>query len=201
MKPDIWIVILAAGYARRMGSPKLLLPIDKESMLRHVTRKALRTRAIGVAIVVNGELPELMETIDDLDVVILPNHEASLGMSASVRIAVSHLEHVSSDAGVIMLADQPGMDPSVIEQVMERYAETKAPVVQPAYQGKPGHPVLFGKAVYSELRNVNGDQGGRHVVAKYASERELVNIDSAEPEDIDVLDDYFRLIAKGGSSY
>jgi CTP:molybdopterin cytidylyltransferase MocA len=37
------------------------------------------------------------------------------------------------------LADQPGIDPLVIDRVMLHYQETSASIVQATYQGKPGH--------------------------------------------------------------
>ncbi|ALS23993.1 MULTISPECIES: nucleotidyltransferase family protein [Paenibacillus] len=198
MKPSVWLVILAAGYSRRMGMRKQLLPIGEEPMLRYVAQKALRVKAAGVVVVVNAEFPELAAAIHDLPLVVLSNSESHLGMSSSLRLAVDYLARVSADAGCMLLADQPGMDPSVIEQVLADYENSGAPIVQAAYQGKPGHPVLFSRTVFDELQQVTGDQGGRELIKKYAEARRLVHVPAAEPEDIDVYEDYERLKEKGG---
>lgn len=198
MKQSVWLVILAAGYSRRMGTRKLLLPIGEESMLRYVAQKVLRVKADGVVVVVNSEFPELADAIHDLPLVILSNTESNLGMSSSLRLAVDYLARVSADAGCVLLADQPGMDPLVIEQVLLNHEKTGAAIVQAAYQGKPGHPVLFSRTVFDELMQVTGDQGGRELIKKYAEVRQLVHVPTTEPEDIDVYEDYERLKEKGG---
>lgn len=167
-------------------------------MLRYVAQKALRVKAAGVVVVVNAEFPELADSIHGLPLVILSNSESKLGMSSSLRLAVDYLTRVSADAGCVLLADQPGMDPFVIEQVLLDYEKTGAPIVQAAYQGKPGHPVLFSRTVFDELRQVAGDQGGRELIKKYAEVRQLVHVPTIEPEDIDVYEDYERLKGKGG---
>ncbi|MBP1157280.1 MULTISPECIES: nucleotidyltransferase family protein [unclassified Paenibacillus] len=193
MKPSMWLVVLAAGYSRRMGTRKLLLPIGKESMLRYMAQKALQIKAAGVVVVVNAEFPELAADIQDLPLIILSNQESHLGMSSSLRLAVDYLTRISADAGCVLLADQPGIDPSVIDQVLQRYENTGAPIVQAAYQGKPSHPVLFGRSVFPELQQISGDQGGREIIKKHSEERQLIHVQKAEPEDIDVYEDYQRL--------
>ncbi|WP_165842274.1 nucleotidyltransferase family protein [Paenibacillus xerothermodurans] len=194
------MVILAGGYSRRMGPGirKLLLPIGEEAMLRHVTSKALLTKASGVAVVVNAEFPELAECIGDLPVVILPNYNAALGMSSSLRIAIDYFVRIAAQGACVMLADQPGMEPAVIDEVMDRYEETEAKLVQAAYQGKPGHPVLFSPHLFEELRQIIGDKGAREIIRKYAEARELVHISGDEPQDIDIYEDYESWMAKGG---
>ncbi|MED1644427.1 nucleotidyltransferase family protein [Brevibacillus agri] len=199
MKSSVGIVILAAGYARRMGRQKLMLPYGEQSMLRHVVKKAMGTEADWIVVVINSEFPNLFNEVNDLPVHVMPNHESRLGMSSSLRLGFAYLSEVGAEAGLVLLADQPGMESSVIDQVIQRYTQTKSRIVQAVYQGKPGHPVLFSGTLFDELQEVSGDQGGRQLIAKYAAERELVWIDTDEPEDIDTLEDYQRVIQKGGS--
>jgi molybdenum cofactor cytidylyltransferase len=195
----VWIIVIAAGYSRRMGTHKLLLPVGEHTMLHHVVQKALQTKAVGVAVVVNPAFPELTNTIHDLPVVILQNYEAKLGMSSSLRLAVHYLTEVSADGVCVLLADQPGIDPLVIDRVIVHYKETGAAIVQADYQGRPGHPVLFGNTVLHELGQISGDQGGRDVIKKYSQARQAVSVDTAEPDDIDIFEDYQRVIGDGGS--
>ncbi|MFC4767745.1 nucleotidyltransferase family protein [Effusibacillus consociatus] len=198
MKRSVWILVMAAGYSRRMGSCKLLLPVGEETMLRSVVKKTMLTRADGVVVVVNAEFSYLISEIRDLSVTILSNNFSNLGMSSSLRLGIEHLSQIGADGAIVLLADQPEIDPSVIDQVICRYEHTGAPIVQAVYEGKPGHPVLFSKTLFGEFQGIAGDQGGREILRKYAEKREVVCISRPEPEDIDTFEDYQRVIGKGG---
>lgn len=199
MKASVGIVVLAAGFSKRMGRQKLLLPYGEESMVRHVVKKALQTKASQVVVVFNPEYSHVYDEIIDLPVVILANPESYQGMSSSVRRGFAHLEEEAADGGLVLLADQPEMDPNVVDQVILRFQETKKAIVQAAYEGKPGHPVLFSRALFRDLQQISGDQGGRQLIAAHASRRELVQVRGGEPEDIDTLEDYQRVTRKGGN--
>ncbi|TCS70937.1 molybdenum cofactor cytidylyltransferase [Effusibacillus lacus] len=179
-----------------MGTCKLLLPIGEETMLRHTVKKALLTRTDGVVVVVNAEIPELANQIGDLPVVILTNQTSNGGMSSSLRFGIEYLLENSAEAAVVLLADQPEIDPSVVNRTVVRYQQTGAPVVQAVYRGTPGHPVLFDRTVFRELQAITGDQGGREVVRKYLAARETVDETTAVPEDIDTFEDYQRVVER-----
>jgi len=41
-------------------------------------------------------------------------------------------------------------------------------IVVPTYQGRRGHPVLFDRALFPELASLQGDEGGRSLLSRYA---------------------------------
>ncbi|WP_396134941.1 NTP transferase domain-containing protein [Brevibacillus nitrificans] len=54
---------MAAGFSKRMGRQKLLLPYGPQSLLRHVVKKGLNTTASEVVVVINSQFEDLFSEI------------------------------------------------------------------------------------------------------------------------------------------
>ncbi|WP_251548730.1 nucleotidyltransferase family protein [Neobacillus muris] len=186
----IWIVILAAGFSRRMGTPKLLLPIGEETLIRHVAKQALLSEAAGIAVVTNAAYPEVKGEIADLPVVILENGHAEAGMSSSLRLGIEFLIKQNADAGMILLADQPDISPVFINQLCQRFKVTSHPIIQPKYNGIPSHPVLFSNTVFDGLLQISGDQGARKLLKARSTDIDWIELPHTVPKDIDTPDDF-----------
>lgn len=182
-----------------MGSQKLLLPYGPQSLLRHVVKKALSAAASEVVVVINTEFADLFNEISDLPIVILPNEESHLGMSTSLRKGFAYLGNRHVEGGLVLLADQPGIEPAVLDEVIDRFGQIGKGIVQAAYRGKPGHPVLFARHLFDEIQQISGDQGARELIISHLADRELVMIDTEEPNDIDTPAEYQEATQKGGS--
>jgi 4-nitrophenyl phosphatase len=94
----------------------------------------------------------------------------------------------------MVLADQPALTPDLLRALVERYQATGAPIVAPVYQGQCGNPVLFDRALFAELLAVEGDQGGRGLIARYQAAVERVAVDDpAVMLDVDTPQDLERV--------
>ena len=56
-----------------------------------------------------------------------------------------------------------------------------------------GHPVLFGRALFAELRALEGDTGAREVVRRYWAQ--AARVEGAPLRDVDTEADYAALVA------
>ena len=83
-------------------------------------------------------------------------------MGTSIASGVAAL-HADSDAVLVALGDEPMLGAASLRRVVERYRAGGYPIVVPTYKGTRGHPVLFDRAVFAELRELTGDQGARSV--------------------------------------
>lgn len=198
----IWIIILAAGFSVRMGERnKLLLPVStEESLLRHIVRKAVSVNCGGIIVVLNPSYYNMKNEICDLPVNIVWNEKAYLGMSTSIKKGVESLPDKASGA-VIMLADQPNINPQVIKRLIKFYNRNNVSIAQVTYQGQPAHPVLFDKVWFSKLKKLKGDQGGKTIIEKHIDKRRLLHMSQPPPEDIDTLEDYQKIILRRGLIY
>ncbi|MBF3189011.1 NTP transferase domain-containing protein, partial [Pseudomonas aeruginosa] len=59
-----------------------------------------------------------------------------------------------------------GADDHAVADTLERLAAMATPeaIVFPLYDGQRGHPVLFGRAFWDALAQLDGDQGARRVL-------------------------------------
>jgi molybdenum cofactor cytidylyltransferase len=174
-------VILAAGAGRRFGGDKLLALIDGVPLIRFAA--AAYAELCGQVTVVISKDERLRAAVADLPVQIVVNEDADEGIASSIRagVAASGLH----PAVMIALADEPRVDRALVVRVMRLWHERGAPIVVPRYNGEPGHPVLFDKAVYGDLMKLSGDRGARGLIDSFGAAVLSVDVDQPRPVDID----------------
>jgi molybdenum cofactor cytidylyltransferase len=124
------------------------------------------------------------------------NPDAAAGQSTSVRAGLAALSP-NAESAVFILGDQPGVDPKVIDALIDAWRESRAPVVAPRYEDRIGNPILFDRRVFPELVLLEGDTGARPVVRAYedTGQLQLVPVNGAAPPDVDTEADYAALTA------
>lgn len=187
-------IVLAAGLSRRMGRPKLLLPVeDGTALVRVAVESVLAARLDPVVVVLGAEADAVAAALGGLPVRTTVNPRYADGQSTSLRAGVDALGP-GVEAVVVALGDQPLPDPTLIARLVEAYRATTRPIVVPRYRDGRGNPVLFSAALFEELRTVEGDQGGRSLIARDAGRVAEVRVDAAMPADVDTPEDYARLL-------
>jgi len=188
-------VILAAGMSTRLGRPKQLLEIDGKALVAHVTDAALMSALDAVIVVVGHRARAVEAALGARMVRFCLNARFAEGQSTSL---VSALDAVppETDAVVVLLSDQPTVQPTVIDRLLAKRRETDAVIAMAAYGGTTSHPVLFGRELFGELREIEGDQGARDVIRRHRAE--VVSVDGgadAPPPDVDTEEAYAALLA------
>lgn len=186
-------IILAAGRSSRLGRPKQLLQLGGEPLLRHVIRRALSSRLNELIVVLGYEAEQIAQAVGALGQRMAVNADYAEGQSTSVRAGLAAIDP-RADAVMFLLGDQPGIESSVIDQLIERFEAAGSLIVQPAYEGHPGNPVLFARSLFPELATVTGDEGARSLIRRYQRDVTLVPVNCPAPRDIDTEDDY-RVVA------
>jgi molybdenum cofactor cytidylyltransferase len=190
-------IVLAAGRSSRLGRPKQLLPVQGEPLLRFTLQRILTTSLDTVYVVLGHQAEEIARLIADLPVHIVDNPDAEQGQSTSV-LAGLHASALSKpDAVMVLLGDQPQVNPAVINALTSRWQETHTGVVAPRYSDGIGNPILFARAVLPEFTTLSGDTGARAIVRAYQARGDisLVDVPSPAPPDIDTEADYAALLA------
>ena len=194
---EVWgrvaAVVLAAGRSTRMGQPKQTLPWGAGQTLLGAVVAGLQTGGVTEIVVVTGHAREAVEaSLADAKVRFAHNPDfATTEMARSLQVGLNALGD-RAQAAVVALADQPELDPTVVEQVVQRWRETVAPVVAPFYGGERGHPLLFDRSIWPAIHALPGSANPRAVVVA-AGNIERVAVDSrALLRDIDTPEDYER---------
>jgi molybdenum cofactor cytidylyltransferase len=189
-------VILAAGQSRRMGGPnKLLATIGGVPLVRRTVEAATKSRASPV-IVVTGHQAELVSAaLAGTDVEIVRNPDYAEGLSTSLRRGISAIP-ASAAGAVVCLADMPGVTSAVIDRLIAEFRpEDGARIVVPTAHGKRGNPVLWSRAFFAALQDIQGDVGARHLIGENPEAVVEIEIGAAASLDLDTPE---AMAAAGG---
>jgi molybdenum cofactor cytidylyltransferase len=146
------IIILAAGFSKRLGHPKQLVEIDGETLLARACRIA---SAVAPTIVVTRREFAVGDAI--------VNEHAEEGMASSIRLGVA-----ACDGDVLLMTcDQP----HVTSEHLRALIDAHAPIAATAYAGIAGVPAFFAREFREELLALRGDVGARSVIERH---REVV---------------------------
>ncbi|NCT83470.1 MAG: nucleotidyltransferase family protein [Comamonadaceae bacterium] len=192
------VVVLAAGRGSRFrGSghklEQRLSAASPDTVLASSLHHAIATQLPMLVVTTSALAPVVQRLVPARDVLILPERDAQgrphpVGMGHSIAAGVSATG--DADGWLILPADMPLIQPATILAIaegLERY-----PVCYAQHRGLQGHPVGFGTELYSELVGLQGDEGARRIVARYAAQPIAVD-DPGVRIDVDTIEDLARL--------
>lgn len=188
-------VVLAAGSATRMGRNKLLFELDGETLLRRVVGRASGAGLDPVIVVLGHEAERARTELAGLSCTTVVNPDHAKGINRSLRTGIAHVPE-RARAAVVMLADMPFVTSRMVARLVSSYRESTAPLVISAYGDVNAPPMLYDRALFSELQQMSGEGCGRQVVRRHRHEAVSVSWPEAALRDIDVPEDYERIKAE-----
>jgi molybdenum cofactor cytidylyltransferase len=184
-------IVLAAGFARRMGRQKLLLELRGKPVVRWSVEAILPY--VGDTVVVTGQDDgALRAALNGLAVRFAVNPRPQGGQGSSIAIGAAALKPWTA-AALVALGDQPRLPDGLIARLLAERERSGKAIAAPVYRGTQGTPVLFSAEVFAELRALDGDAGARAVVLARPDRVAPVEIDAPMPPDVDTPEDYARL--------
>jgi molybdenum cofactor cytidylyltransferase len=189
--PRIAALVLAAGRSSRMGSTnKLTAEIDGQPMIARTVDAALASGASPVIVVTGHEHNAVLATLSNRPVEIIHNADYAEGLSTSLRTGLDALP-TDTDAMFICLGDMPDVTPAHLGRLAAAFdPEEGRTVCVPTFFGKRGNPVLWSKQYISEMRELRGDVGAKHLIGEHEDAVcEVPMPDEAVLKDIDTPDD------------
>ncbi|OLT48521.1 hypothetical protein BJF85_11915, partial [Saccharomonospora sp. CUA-673] len=161
-------LVLAAGEGRRFGMPKALATHRGEPLVARAVRVLTEGGCDPVFVVLGARAEEARPLVPESGIVLVADDWAE-GMGASLRTGLTALEAWQSGEGspgssveavLVQLVDLPDVGAGVVSRI--RACAGVDAVVRAAYDGVPGHPVLFGRRWWGEIaEHAVGDQGAR----------------------------------------
>ena len=189
-------IILAAGASSRMGRPKALLPIGDDTFVTRVCRTLLEAGVDDLIVVAGDERTAVAEAVAGagLPVRIVENPRREEGQLSSVLAGLAVADRPGVDAVLVHLVDAPLVRPDTVRAVLDAFRRSHAPVVRPSVGGRHGHPVLFARRVFDDLRRADPSVGAKAVVRAHAEDAADVHVDDEGAcHDIDTPEDFERL--------
>ncbi len=188
-------IVLAAGQAARFGQCKQLMRLGEKTLIEHVLDSVRQSRVDDVVVVLGGYAAEIQEQVGFSRERVIVNAEYADGMSTSIQAGL-HALSPSTEAAMIVLADQPFIASSTLDLLIDEYRRTKPSVVIPTYNGFRGNPVLVDKSLFPEMMGIRGDIGCRAIFGEHAEHAEWIARvpvdDRGVVTDIDTMEDFDR---------
>ncbi|KOU47532.1 nucleotidyltransferase family protein [Streptomyces sp. WM6378] len=190
-------LLLAAGGGRRLGGrPKALLPHRGRPLVENAVRVLREGGCRTVYVVLGAAAQEVRARADLAGCVLIDNPDWAEGMGSSLRAGLEALAKSddAARAALVSLVDQPGIGAEAVARVLAAHRSGDS-LAAASYDGKRGHPVLFGADRWADIAaSAMGDRGARAYLKAHEAEIELVECgDVAEPYDIDTEADLGRL--------
>jgi molybdenum cofactor cytidylyltransferase len=187
-------ILLAAGPSTRMGSNKMFLELDGETILSRAAGTAVASGLDPVIVVLGHEAERARALLSGLPVSTVINPDYPRGINTSLRAGVAE---VPDDCGavVVLLADMPFVTDRMIAALVGRYRESGARLVVSDYEGVNAPPHLYDRSLLPELGATEGEGCGKHVVRKHRDEAVAVGWPAAALTDIDRPGDWERIRA------
>jgi CTP:molybdopterin cytidylyltransferase MocA len=189
---DIGVVILAAGFSRRMEAFKPLLPMGTTTVIAQ-TIDTFQQAGLSRIWVVTGYRGEEVETcLADREVVCVRNEQYEEGMFSSLKTGTQRLGR-DLRGFFVMPADMPLVQPATLRALLAAFACGSSEVFYPVCDGRRGHPPLLSVKLREPLLAWQGEGGLRAFLKQYQwRSAEVAVADEGILLDLDNKEDYLR---------
>ncbi|MDO8119786.1 nucleotidyltransferase family protein [Isoptericola sp. b490] len=180
-------LLLAAGAGRRMGTPKALVgTVEGGTWAARAARVLADGGCTDVLAVLGARAAEAAAALPvEVATVVAENWRDGMGASlaAGLRAAAEHPRRPA--VAVVHLVDLPDVPAAAVRRVLDRADGRTDALVRATYAGRPGHPVVLGRAHWDA---VAAQAGGERGANRYLAEHDALTVecgDLAEGRDVD----------------
>jgi CTP:molybdopterin cytidylyltransferase MocA len=185
-------LVLAAGAGVRFGDePKQLADLHGRPLLEWAVAAQSAVPAVGrIVVVLGAHAEQIMAGADLLDAEPVVCREWESGQAASLRCGLKALREANKV--IVTLGDAPLITPQVVAMFVDQPPRSRA-----VYGGRPGHPVVLGRAQIAAADQLSGDRGASFLL-KGGREIEAGHLCSGRdvdtPEDLEAIRDEARAV-------
>jgi molybdenum cofactor cytidylyltransferase len=176
-----------------MGRSKALLQIGDRTFVRRILDTLREAHIAEVVVVVRPGADEVAREIAAAGYGrAVENPAPDRGQLSSLLTGLDAVDTAAADGVLVTLVDVPLVTAPSVEVLVARAAASAAPIVRAVHNGRHGHPVIFGRAVFGALRQADPAAGAKAVLHAYAVEDVEVD-DPGVVRDFDTPSDYASL--------
>ncbi len=194
----VYAIIPAAGHSRRMGRPKLLLPIGQQTVIGRLLAVLDSPRIAERLVVMRQDDTDLADAVRSDNATVIQPETDPPDMRYSVEAALSVIANrhtpTANDAWLLIPADYPMVQRQTADALLDAWSQTAAKILIPKHDGRRGHPVIFSWTLAERVPSISADRGLNTLVHEFAEHIEEVPVtDPAIRLDMDTPEDYARL--------
>ena len=187
------LIILAAGESKRLGKPKQNLLFRGKTLLQTAVDAGIESICDPIIIVLGANSDQINKDFRSEKIKVVHNPDWEEGMASSIRSGIDELKkEIEVDSAIIMLCDQPFVNPGLLNRLISKQKETGKTIVASSYNDTTGVPVLFNRSFFHELLLLQGHQGAKNILKNHGDVTITIPFEMGGI-DIDTLEDYERL--------
>ncbi len=191
-------IVLAAGASSRMGQAKAALPLGStgETVVARVVRTILAAGLPSVAVVAGAHIDAVRGAMPASEprAHVVEHLGWEQGQLSSLLAGLAAVDDPQLEAVLVTLVDVPLVRPETVAAIVHAWRQSRAPIVRPVDGDRHGHPVIFDRAVFEDLRRADPSVGAKAVFATHAARRLDVPVkDEGAFVDMDTLAEYRTL--------
>lgn len=157
------VLVLAAGAARRFGSPKQLVRVGGEPLLHRAVTRATEVAGHAVTVVLGAHAAQLTPLLKHSAASVVVNRQWEEGLASSLRAGIAQLPG-SAVAVLVTLADQAAITTHDLRRLVTAWRRQPDWAVAAGYEGHAGVPAIFPASAFPALLALRGDVGARPVI-------------------------------------
>jgi molybdenum cofactor cytidylyltransferase len=160
----LMVVVLAAGASRRLRTPKQLVVVDGEPLVRSRCRIALDADVGPVAAVIGAHAAAVASVLSGLPLEVCMNAEWEEGQSASLRRAVLAARYHGAAALLVLACDQYRLTAGDLCELSSAWRKAGGSACASATDGYIGPPAVLPSACFADVLRLRGDMGARRIL-------------------------------------
>ncbi len=195
----LFAVIPAAGHSRRMGRPKLLLPVQGSTVIARLLAAIDHPAIVARMVVIRQDDVALRDEVARCGAWPVSPEMDPPDMRTSIEYGLTILEdrfHPHAGDGWLMLpGDHPELDHQTVAALVAAWFERSPRILIPTFNGERGHPLIATWATVPQVRALPREMGLNHLLKNLRSEISLIPVgESGVVRDLDFPSDYERLL-------
>mgnify|MGYP003389331558 FL=1 len=181
---NVGAVLTCAGLSTRMYQNKAFVNWNGFPLIEQQINLLINS-GIYHLVVVTGFESHRFDFIKDKypSVTLVENKNYESGRSSSIKSGLSVL-NTSVDNLLILGVDQPRTE-KIVQAVIKEHISSESLISYPVYHNRGGHPIIFNKATFKDINDIDEESNGlRYVTQKYNEFINKIDLD----EEIVLLD-------------
>jgi molybdenum cofactor cytidylyltransferase len=167
--PPLRILVLAAGFSRRLGKPKALARVHGLSLIRRTVMLSAPFAALETIVVVPPRATRYRVELRGCRVGFAANPRRADGMSSSVRRGIAHLR--CAPAVLLLPLDLIRLRRRDIARLVHRWRGARRRVAAAAFGDYLGAPLILPRWLFTPALRIEGDAGLRDLVRRLPAEQ------------------------------
>ena len=167
-------IVLAAGASSRMGQAKAALPLGTtgDTVVARVVATLLAAGLPSVAVVAGAHIDAVRAAMPRFEprARVVEHLGWAQGQLSSLLAGLAAVDDPNLEAVLVTLVDVPLVRPDSVAAIVHAWRQSRAPIVRPVDGDRHGHPVIFDRAVFDDLRCADPAVGAKAVFAARADQ-------------------------------